>query len=93
MVSSLSSAFGGLSASALELLESNHVVFYPDPLHDDTIYAYHAFGVHVLNLHSIFKNLAAAMKEENEDALVRTIQNSTKTSVQAILNSFSVEHQ
>lgn len=92
IVSSLS-ADSGPKTESLELLEGNHITFYPDPIHDDTIYAYHAFGVHVLNLNPIFQNLAAAMKEEDENTLKDTVQNSAHTSVQAVLDTYSIERQ
>ena len=84
----------GMSDEAkMEILEKNNVTFYPDPIHNDTIYAYHAFGVHVLNLSPIFQHLAAAIKEENEDAVNKLMQKSANTSVQAIVNTYSVQSQ
>ncbi|KAH8118607.1 hypothetical protein DFH11DRAFT_1568326 [Phellopilus nigrolimitatus] len=92
-ISTLAPGSGYPDATTLDLLQGNHPVFHPDPIHDDTVYAYHAFGVHVLNLNPIFQNLAAAMKEEDEQTLKETVQSSTHTTVQAILSTYSVERK
>ncbi|EJD01179.1 uncharacterized protein FOMMEDRAFT_110790 [Fomitiporia mediterranea MF3/22] len=91
IVSSVLSTSDSSNTTGLQLIEGNHLTFYADPIHDDTIYAYHAFGVHVLNLNAIFENLAAAMKEEDENVLKDTMQHSTNTTVQPILVTYSVE--
>lgn len=75
------------------MIERNHTVFYSDPIHDDTIYAYHCFGVHVLNLNPIFQNIAAAIKDEAEEKLQETIENHANTAVQPILRTISFDHR
>ncbi|KAI5119910.1 hypothetical protein M0805_003714 [Coniferiporia weirii] len=91
LISALSLGSANPNPTAVDLLQHNHTVFHPDPIHDDTVYAYHAFGVHALNLNPIFQNLAAAMKEEDEKTLIETVQTSACTSVQAILSTYSIE--
>ncbi|KAL5530163.1 hypothetical protein ACEPAF_6420 [Sanghuangporus sanghuang] len=75
----------------LDLIESNHVTFYPDPIYDDTIYAYHAFGAHALNFSATFQILASAMKEEDEKVLQDNIKQSTNNSVQTLLSTYSTD--
>lgn len=75
----------------MELLQANHPVLHTDPIYDDTIYVYHSFGVHILNLNPILANLASALKEEDEKVLETTLQKPSNTLVQAILSTYSVE--
>ncbi|KAI0650605.1 hypothetical protein C8Q79DRAFT_1063880 [Trametes meyenii] len=87
------------SQSLLELVQGNHPVFLSDPIHDDTIYVYHAFGVHVLQLEPLLKGLAVALRDANDDAdggsssLEATLEKVAQTDVQPILLTFSVEQQ
>ncbi|KAF8631152.1 hypothetical protein AX15_002498 [Amanita polypyramis BW_CC] len=76
----------------LELLQGNHPLFYSDPIHDDTVYIYHAFGVHSLHLGPIFQSLISALRIEGEDeqSLRATLQDSALTTVQSILSTYSV---
>ena len=90
----LLSALSGSSSSRETidgLIEANHTVFYPDPIHEDTVYAYHSFGVHVLNINPIFQNIAAAMKDEAGEKLEKTIENHANTAVQPILRTVSFD--
>ncbi|KAF8974369.1 hypothetical protein BDZ97DRAFT_1900053 [Flammula alnicola] len=83
------------STSLLELLHGNHPVFLLDPLHDDMVYVYHAFGVHALDISPVLQNLAAALREEDEDesVLQKALEKSTMTNVQPIISTFSVERK
>lgn len=74
-------------------INNNHIEFYPDPVHDDMIYAYHGFGIHVLNLNSIFQHLASSVKQDDDERLERTIATPAQTSIQAILSTYSVGRQ
>ncbi|OSD04378.1 hypothetical protein PYCCODRAFT_1433763 [Trametes coccinea BRFM310] len=100
IVSSLNAA--GKSAkgeSLFDLVQGNHPVFLNDPIHDDTVYIYHAFGVHVLQLEPLLKSLAVALREANNDSgsaagsLEATLESVAQTDVQPILLTFSVEQQ
>ncbi|KAI0352971.1 hypothetical protein OH77DRAFT_1497486 [Trametes cingulata] len=85
--------------SLLDLVQGNHPVFLGDPIHDDTIYVYHAFGVHVLQLEPLLKGLAIALRDANDDtssgagSLETTLEKVAQTDVQPILLTFSVEQQ
>lgn len=85
-------------ASSLDLLQGNHPVFLPDPIQDETVYVYHAFGVHVLQLGRLLRRLAAALRDDtnsdgDDDHLVELLQTTGPTQVQPILTTFSVEHR
>ncbi|KIK96958.1 hypothetical protein PAXRUDRAFT_137283 [Paxillus rubicundulus Ve08.2h10] len=79
----------------LELLQANHPVLLADPMHDDTVYVYHAFGVHALEFGYLLQSLATALRAEDEDgaALTRVLEKSTGTHVTPILNTFSFQRQ
>ncbi|CAA7259542.1 unnamed protein product [Cyclocybe aegerita] len=79
--------------SMLDLLRANHPVLLVDPLHDDMVYVYHAFGVHALDISPVLQSLSAALKEESEDEsiLEKSLGKSTATNVRPLLNTFSVE--
>jgi nucleoporin NUP82 len=79
----------------LGLLEGNHPVFLADPIHDDTVYVYHAFGVHTLHLGPLLQSLAVALRAGDDDgtALSAALQKSAGTSVTPILTTFSVERR
>ncbi|KAL0949645.1 hypothetical protein HGRIS_009689 [Hohenbuehelia grisea] len=85
--------------SALDLLQGNHIVFSTDPLHDDIVYAYHAFGVHALHLGPILQSLITALRadENDSDDGVSTkssaLETSAGTDVRHILSTFSVERR
>ncbi|KAI0750939.1 hypothetical protein C8Q80DRAFT_1335569 [Daedaleopsis nitida] len=86
------------SPSLLDLVKGNHPVFQLDPIHDDALYVYHAFGVHALHLGSLLKGLAILLRDGNEsdnngsglEASLETVKN---TEVHPILLTFSVEQQ
>ncbi|TFK43370.1 hypothetical protein BDQ12DRAFT_622288 [Crucibulum laeve] len=80
----------------LSLLDGNHPVFLTDPIHDDTLYVYHAFGVHSLHIGPLLQSLAVALREDDDEAetsLDSTLQKSAGTVVQPILTTFSVERR
>ncbi|RDB22839.1 Nucleoporin nup82 [Hypsizygus marmoreus] len=97
----LVSALSSISAapkepSPLDLLQGNHPVFLIDPIYDDTIYVYHAFGVHTLHIGPVLQSLAIALRSEDDSAgtsLDAALQKSAGTSVQPILTTFSVERK
>ncbi len=94
IVSGLSrSSQNAKGSTLLSLVQGNHPVLHPDPIHDDTLYIYHAFGVHVLNFNPVLQHFALALKEDNDESLSSAVQKSGNTSVQAILSSFSVERR
>jgi nucleoporin NUP82 len=85
-------------SSLLELLQANYPVLYPDPIYDDLVYVYHAFGVHVLDLGEMLNSLVNALRrradeEEDDTALTEAVARSAGTSVQPIVSTFSVEHK
>ncbi|KAH9943317.1 uncharacterized protein BXZ73DRAFT_40479 [Epithele typhae] len=80
----------------LDLLQGNSPVFLCDPIHSDTVYVYHAFGVHVLNLGPLLRGIISLIHDSEEDSSqvigdkLATVQS---TEVQPILLTFSVEQQ
>ncbi|KAJ6509962.1 hypothetical protein C8R47DRAFT_1096169 [Mycena vitilis] len=82
-------------AGQIGLLQGNYPVFLADPIHDDTVYVYHAFGVHTLHLGPLLQSLALALKAGDDDgtALSAALQKSAGTSVTPILTTFSVERR
>ncbi|KAI0375777.1 hypothetical protein BV20DRAFT_16076 [Pilatotrama ljubarskyi] len=99
IVATLKNASALRSNSLLDLVQGNHPVFLGDPIHDDTIYVYHAFGVHVLQLEPLLKGLAIALREANDEtgsgagSLEASLEKVAQTDVQPILLTFSVEQQ
>jgi len=82
------------SDGCLDLLQANYPIFFIDPIHDDTIYVYHAFGVHALQIGSVLQHLAVALREVNDDAaLANTLQTPMETLVHSLLTTFSVERK
>lgn len=82
--------------SLLELLEGNHPVFLRDPIQDETVYVYHAFGVHALQLGGVLQALGAALRDddnEGEEELTKAVEESEGTTVLSIVSTFSVERQ
>lgn len=47
-----------LANSKLDLLSINHPTLYSDPIHPDTLYVAHTFGVHGLYFEPLFISLA-----------------------------------
>jgi nucleoporin NUP82 len=80
----------------LDLLRGNHPTFLADPIHDDVVYVYHAFGVHSLHLGPMLQSLASALRAEDEDdsaSLPDALGKACGTSARPILDSFSIERQ
>lgn len=81
----------------LDLLKGNHPVFLQDPIHDETIYVYHAFGVHALELGPLLQNLANALRDDisndGNETLSGALEKAGGAGVLPILNTFSVERQ
>ncbi|KAJ4473481.1 hypothetical protein C8R41DRAFT_888262 [Lentinula lateritia] len=89
LLSSPSSAQG--SHSALDLIQGNYPVFSVDPIHSDTIYVYHAFGVHALYLRPTLEILFSALHPSGTVSEFSEL--SSATAVQSILSTFSVERK
>lgn len=81
----------GSNESTLDILLHNYPAFYTNPIDNDTIYVYHAFGVHALDIGPILQTLSVAIKQEDERILQTSLQKPANSSVRAILSTFSVE--
>jgi nucleoporin NUP82 len=85
-----------VEASLLGILEGNHPVFVPDPIHGDSLYLYHAFGVQALNFRALVEGLAVALQDENDDkdgTLQEELELEQSVEVTPILSTFSVERR
>jgi len=77
-----------------DLLQANYPLFFLDPIHDDTIYVYHAFGVHALQIGSVLQHLAIALRGVNDDAAFESaLQTPVETLVHCLLTTYSVERK
>ncbi|KAH9045181.1 hypothetical protein EDB85DRAFT_2165813 [Lactarius pseudohatsudake] len=79
---------------SLDLLQGNSPVFLADPIHEDTVYVYHGFGVHAVHLHKMLRNLSSALHSVSggaEDALLTALRSPISAEVQPIVTTFSVE--
>lgn len=82
--------------SLLDLLQANYPVILADPIHDDTLYIYHAFGVHSLEFGDLLHSLVTALRVDDDDdgiALGDVLEKSVGTHVSPILSTFSVQRQ
>lgn len=80
----------------LDILQGNHPVFVPDPIHGDSLYLYHAFGVQALNFRALLEGLATALQDENDDkggALRAELKREQGVEVTPVLSTFSVERR
>ena len=80
----------------LDLLRGNYPVLVPDPIHGDTVYVYHGFGVHAIHLYKMLRALSSALRSISsgaEDALLTTLCNPVSAEVQPIVTTFSVERK
>ncbi|KAG2152099.1 hypothetical protein BD769DRAFT_1403131 [Suillus cothurnatus] len=79
----------------LDLLQANHPVLLMDPIHDDTVYVYHAFGVHVLDFGDLLQCLTSGLRADDDDgvALNQALQKSAGTHVVPLLNTYSVDRR
>jgi nucleoporin NUP82 len=75
----------------LELLQANHPVFVSDPIYRDTIYLYHAFGVHCLNMTRWLQPLARSLRNDVGLQVERLVNGSVGTEVTCLLDTFSQE--
>jgi nucleoporin NUP82 len=85
-----------IDPSLLDILQGNHPVFVPDPIHGDSLYLYHAFGVQALNFRALLEGLAVALQDENDDkggALQEELKKEQAVEVTPILSTFSVERR
>ncbi|KAE9410294.1 hypothetical protein BT96DRAFT_961764 [Gymnopus androsaceus JB14] len=69
----------------------NYPICLMDPIHSDTIYVYHAFGVHALHLRPVLQGLFSAL--HSDAAASDSSELSAATTVQPILSTFSVERR
>ncbi|CCM04850.1 uncharacterized protein FIBRA_07043 [Fibroporia radiculosa] len=84
--------------SFLELLRGNHPVLFSDPIHDDTVYVHHAFGVHALQLGPLLRSLVQVLRggsdnNQDDNAIGLSAQDCKPTVVQLILNTLSIERK
>ncbi|KAI5829840.1 hypothetical protein K523DRAFT_352178 [Schizophyllum commune Tattone D] len=88
-------ALNSLAGNTLDLLQGNFPVFMADPIHEATVYVYHAFGAHRIDLAPLFGALAAALRADDEgDAqLSSAVRRSSGADVQPLLTTFSVERK
>ena len=85
-----------IDPSLLDILQGNHPVFVPDPIHGDSLYLYHAFGVQALNFRALLESLAIALQDESDDkdgALREELKKEQGVEVTPILSTFSVERR
>ncbi|KZV77417.1 hypothetical protein PENSPDRAFT_672792 [Peniophora sp. CONT] len=75
---------------SVNLLEANHPVIFPDPIHDDTVYVYHAFGTHSLNFERILK-IGDALRGDDDASLLDALEQRPSTDVRHIVSTFSIE--
>ena len=79
----------------LDLVQGNHPVFLQDPIHDETVYVYHAFGVHAVHLGPLLQNLASALRDDvstdGGEALAGALDKVGGAAVLPILVTYSVE--
>lgn len=78
------------SKPLLDLLSANHPTFLLDPLHDDMVYVYHAFGAHALDISPVLKGLASAL-DDDDTKLKTKLEDPVMTNVRPILNTFSIQ--
>lgn len=85
-----------IDPSLLDIIQGNYPVFVPDPIHGDSLYLYHAFGVQALNFRALLEGLAVALQDENDDkdgALEEELKRERGVEVTPILSTFSVERR
>lgn len=88
-------ALNSLSGDTLDLLQGNYPVFMADPIQEATVYTYHAFGAHRIDLAPLFGALASALRadDEGDSQLTSAINRSSGADVQPLLTTFSVERR
>jgi nucleoporin NUP82 len=71
------------SLSKVDLAEINHPVLMADPVHDEAVYIYHAFGAHSLDLTDMLMDLAKASTQESATSAT-SLRNARGTIVRAL---------
>lgn len=81
--------------SVLDLLQANRPVLLMDPIHDDTVYVYHDFGVHVLDFGDLLQCLTNGLRADDDDgvALNQALQKLAGTHVVPLVNTYSVDRR
>lgn len=80
----------------LELLSGNHPVFFMDSTPGNTVYVYHAFGLHALYLGDVLSTLVAALgvdEDEGDSAINGALSKAKQTTVFNLLSTFSAERR
>jgi nucleoporin NUP82 len=77
------------SSDLLELLHANHPVFASDPIYNDTVYLYHTFGVHSLNMSHWLQPLASSLSGHVDEEVGRLVKEARGTEVTSLMDSFS----
>ena len=97
LVAQLSKLSSSTNEPILDLLQGNYPVFLQDPVHDETVYVYHGFGVHALQLGQLLLNLTNALRDDvsndGGESLAGALENAGSTAVQPILTTFSASKQ
>ena len=95
IVPMLQKGSGSESQGLLNLVEGNHPVLYADPINQDTVYVHHAFGIHALQIESLLRSLAIALRDDSSDKggtpLDESLQKTKGTDVQPLLSTFDVQ--
>jgi nucleoporin NUP82 len=81
---------------SLNLIPGNYPAFLPDPIHGDTVYVYHGFGVHAIHLYKVLRALGDALHSISsgaENALLAAFRSPASAEVQSIVTTFSVERR
>jgi len=95
IVSTLQKVAASASHRLLDLIEGNHPVLYLDPINQDTVYVYHAFGIHALQFESLLRSLALALRDDSSESggssLDTSLQTCKGTEVRPIISTFDIE--
>ncbi|TFK55814.1 hypothetical protein OE88DRAFT_1804607 [Heliocybe sulcata] len=81
-----------LSSEGMNDKPSNHPVILTDPVHDDAVYVYHAFGLHALHLGSVLQSLTTALQGD-ELGMEVAVGKSDAAVVRPMLSTFSGEQK
>ncbi|KAF8592657.1 hypothetical protein K439DRAFT_1650279 [Ramaria rubella] len=77
------------STNLLELLHYNHPVFVSDPIYQDSIYIYHSFGVHCLNMSRWLQPLASSLRDDVDQQVKKLVNGRVGTEVTCMWDTFS----
>ena len=86
VIAALNKASPQTGQSLLDLVQGNHPSFLLDPIHDDNVYVYHAFGVHALDLAGLLKSLAVLLRDSNDES-----NNNSSLETYLITNPFQLQ--